>query len=238
MTYDPESLIAILGRVGEMAASEALQLKHDDASVIALCRIENGGAPSLEFGSVRRSHRVLPDIQLFNWEPNPGACFLEIKTYSHAGVLRMLSDGDPNKERHGITVRHYEHFRGISERTKLPVFLGVNDLEIGKLIVSPTPLLDMPKLRCVCRGGCRSANSNLHIPSGRGIQEMQWYFPRSAFSLRYDIATKTIEKLRSLSSVSPTHTISRHGEKRSVPTQGAFSFDTPKRSGGLHGGGK
>lgn len=84
--------------------------------------------------------------------------------------------------------------------TNIPVFLGINELSTGKFIVSPTPLLEMQKLRCACRGGCNSVDEYKHMPSGAGIQEMQWYFARSDFSITYDLSTKAIERLRVLRS--------------------------------------
>lgn len=66
--YQADSIVAITGRAGEEISAGLV--RSDGASVIALCRIEDGGAPSLEFGSVR-SNLVLPDLQVFNWKLAP-----------------------------------------------------------------------------------------------------------------------------------------------------------------------
>lgn len=179
---------AIIGQLGEAAASEAL--RADGASIIALCQIDSGGAPMLERGLVRRDHAVLPDLQAFNWKHSPGATFVEIKTYAEAAHLRKYG-----LRTHGIPVRLYDHYV-TKNNTGLPVHLGINELDTGELRVSAVPLNALPKFACICKGHCDSTNARAHVPSGRGIREMQWYFDREDLSIVYKHSDKTIERLR------------------------------------------
>ncbi len=179
---------AIVGQLGEAAASEAL--RADGASIIALCQIDSGGAPMLEKGLVRRDHAVLPDLQAFNWRGAPGAVFVEIKTYAESREFRKHGIWI-----HGIPVRLYDHYV-TKNNTGLPVYLGINELDTGTLRVSAVPLAELTKYACLCKGRCESTNARAHIPSGRGIKEMQWYFDREDFSIVYKHSDRTIERLR------------------------------------------
>lgn len=198
---------AIVGRLGEEAGSEIL--RADGASVISLCRIDSGGAPMLERGTVRRDNAVLPDLQAFNWEHATGAVFVEIKTYAQSREFRAHGIWI-----HGIPVRLYEHYT-TKNITGLPVFLGVNELDTGTFRVSAVPLHELPKYPCMC-SGCKSGRA--HIPSGRGIQEVQWYFDREDLSIVYKHSDRTIERLRKEHSrLIGGHTQQRHGLDRFPP---------------------
>lgn len=220
MTFD-ERAEAIVGEAGEIAASALL--RADGASTIALCRIDDGGAPLLERGEVRRN-LVLPDIQAFNWRHAAGAvCFLEIKTYAVAPTFRLYGC-----QVHGITVRHFEHFKKLTAETQIPIHLAINELHSGELRVSPVPIVNMAKLPCMCR--CRSVDIDRHVPAGRGIQEAQWYFRRDDFSIVYRHNTKTISRLRALHdqqirpSVQTTHAWAKHA-MREAPRQESLSLE-------------
>lgn len=198
---------AIVGRLGEVAASETL--RADGASVIALCRIDSGGAPMLENGLVRRDHAVLPDLQAFNWRHAAGAAFVEIKTYAQSREFKAHSIWI-----HGIPVRLYDHYTS-KNTTGLPVYLGVNELDTGTLRISAVPLHELTKYKCMC-SGCRAGKQ--HVPFGRGIQEAQWYFDREDLSIVYKHSDKTIERLRRehsrLLGGKQSHTQRRHGLDR------------------------
>ena len=201
---------AIVGRLGEIAAADVM--KADGASTIALCRIDAGGAPMLESGTVRRDHLVLPDLQVFNWKHAPGCRFVEIKTYERAAE---------NKRHecwvHGIPVRLFDHYVANESTTGVPVHLAINELSTGELRISDVPLSQLDRLPCQCRGGCRSCDPRLHTPSTRGIQEMQWYFDREDFSIIYKHSDKTIEHLRRAHRrLIGGHAMQRHGSAHSL----------------------
>lgn len=199
---------AIVGKLGETAAAEIM--RADGASTIALCRIDDGGAPMLQSGEVRRDHRVLPDLQVFNWRQS-GVRFIEIKTYARAAE---------NKRHgcwvHGIPVRLFEHYISNENITGVPVHLAINELDTGELRISDVSLSKLPRLPCQCRGRCQSTNSALHVAPGRGICEMQWYFDREDLTIVYKHNDKTISKLRNEHSrLIRGHAMQRHGTQRS-----------------------
>lgn len=198
---------AMIGKLGEIAASEVMQA--DGASMIALCRIDNGGAPMIERGPVR-GKLILPDFQAFNWKGCP-LCFMEIKTYAESRLNKTNSCMV-----HGIPVRQYNHYCANENDTKVPVYLGVNELDTGELRITEHPLSQLDKLACQCRGGCHSEQASKHIPSGKGIKEMQWYFNRDDFSIVYKHSDKTIDRLRRAHSklFRPGHVYDRHGSDR------------------------
>lgn len=204
---------AIVGKLGELAAGALM--KSDGASVIALCRIDTGGAPVLETGTVR-GRTVLPDFQVFNWSGHRGACFVEIKTYAEARENRIET-----KRRgytvmiHGIPVRLFNEYCENEKRTGLPVFLAINELDTGEMRVSSVPISQLERIPCFCKGGCRSVDARSHVHQGGGIREMQWYFDRDDFSTVYRHSDKTIEKLRDeharlLRPGKPSHALNRH----------------------------
>lgn len=214
MKFD-ERAEAIVGKAGEIAGGALFQ--HDGASTIALCRIDAGGAPLLERGEVRRN-LVLPDLQAFNWRHSSGVvCFLEIKTYAIAPTFRIYGC-----QVHGIAVRHVNHFARLTVETGIPIYLAINELHSGEMRVSPRPLVEMPTLPCFCR--CRSVDLHRHVPSGRGIQEAQWYFRRDDLSIVYRHDTRTITRLRTLHDdnirppIESTHAWQKH-TTREAPRQ-------------------
>jgi hypothetical protein len=195
---------AIVGRLGEIAAAEAMRL--DGASTIALCRIDDGGAPMLETGAVRRDRAVLPDLQVFNLRALPGAIFVEIKTYEQPGT------NEKGRFRtHGIPVRLFNHYVSNENKTGIPVYLAINELDSGELRLSAVPLSKLWKDPCQCRG-CRVGLP--HVANGRGIREPQWYFDRDDFSIVYRHSNKTIETLRREHSrlIKEPHVHRRHGQ--------------------------
>lgn len=209
---------AIIGSLGEAAASEAL--RSDGASIIALCQIDSGGAPMLERGLVRRDHAVLPDLQVFNSPIAPGAFFVEIKTYAESREFRKHGIWI-----HGIPVRLYDHYV-TKNTTGLPVYLGINELNTGTLRISSVPLIELTKYACMCKGRCESTNARAHVPSGRGIREMQWYFDREDLSIVYKHSDKTIERLRREHSARiGSHAWQRHGARDQQPEPRRVSED-------------
>lgn len=177
---------AIIGRLGELAA--AATMRADGASIIALCRIDDGGAPMLESGDVRSDRSVLPDLQVFNLRAAPGAMFVEIKTYAEPGHNK--SGGFLT---HGIPVRLFDHYVANENKTKIPVYLAINEIDSGELRISGLPLSQLWKDPCLCRG-CQSGEG--HIPGKNGIREPQWYFDRDDFSIVYRHSNKTTERLQ------------------------------------------
>lgn len=234
MKFDEKSE-AIVGKAGEIAASALL--RADGASTIALCRIDSGGAPLLERGEVRRN-LVLPDIQAFNWRHGASVvCFLEIKTYAVSPPFRVYGC-----QVHGIAVRHFEHFKKLAIETGIPIYLAINELHSGELRVSPVPIVDMPKLPCMCR--CRSVDVGRHVPKGNGIQEAQWYFRRDDLSIVYRHDTKTISRLRALHdekikpAVEATHAWKKHASREETRQRNLFDLDAVADGGArdpLHG---
>jgi hypothetical protein len=210
---------AIFGSLGEVAGSDLM--KSDGASMMALCRIDTGGAPMLERGAVR-GRSVLPDYQAFNWKAHPGACFVEIKTYAEyrQNHIETRRAGYPVYI-HGIPVRLFDHYLTIENETKLPVFLAVNELNTGKLRVASVTLSSLPKIACSCKGGCRSANAAKHTHVGGGIREMQWYFDRELLSIEYTHSDKTITKLRQAHDrlMRRGHALRRHVDNEPTPAR-------------------
>lgn len=218
---------AIIGRLGEIAASEALRL--DGASTISLCRIDDGGAPMLETGSTRRDHKVLPDLQVFNWKHASGCRFFEIKTYAQSAKNDILSKRQGYECRvHGIPVRLFDHYVSTETTTGAPVHLAINELDTGELRISDVSISKLDRIACQCRGGCRSRNAPKHIPQSRGIKEMQWYFDREDLSIVYRHSDKTIANLRRSHSrqMRPGHIWERHGSDR-TPSPKVMSLDDP-----------
>lgn len=196
---------AIIGRLGEIAAAEVM--RADGASTISLCRIDDGGAPMLESGAVRRDRAVLPDLQVFNLSAIRGACFVEIKTYATS-----IENRRGGFRAHGIPVRLFDHYVANENKTGIPVYLAINELDTGELRISAAPLSALWKDPCQCRG-CRSGSR--HISGRTGITESQWYFDRDDLSIVYRHSDKTIERLRKKHrELIGGHTLQRHGLTR------------------------
>lgn len=208
---------AIVGELGE-AAGAAL-MRADGASMIALCRIDTGGAPVLERGHVigPTGNLVLPDFQAFNWR-GQGVCFVEIKTYAQAALNDKFS-----LRVHGIPVRLFEHYKNVERETGIRVVLGINELDTGELRLCELSITSLSLFPCLCRGGCKSKNSNAHIPSRTGIREMQWYFDRDEFPIVYKHEKRTIERLRKEHSrLLGGHASQRHGDRLAATSDPAF----------------
>ena len=199
---------AIVGKLGEIAAAEIM--RSDGASTISLCRIDDGGAPMLERGDVRRDHRILPDLQVFNWRRG-GACFIEVKTYE-----RTVRNRRKGVWVHGIPVRQFDHYISNEQLTGLPVYLGVNEIDTGELRISDVPLSKLDRIECTCRGGCDSVHAAKHVPPPTGIKEMQWYFDREDLSIVYEHSKRTIDRLRDehAKKIRRGHVFRRHGAVR------------------------
>ena len=180
----------IVGELGEAAGASLM--REDGASMIALCRIDTGGAPVLERGKTSAPSRnlVLPDFQAFNWR-GQSACFVEIKTYAQSAHNKKFG-----LRIHGIPVRLYEHYRKVELDTGLRVVLGVNELDTGELRLTEQSITAIARFPCICKGRCESVNSNVHVPNLRGIREMQWYFDRDDFTIVYRHSSRTIDTLR------------------------------------------
>lgn len=221
---------AIIGRLGEIAAAEAM--RSDGASTIALCRIDTGGAPMLETGSVRKDRSVLPDLQVFNLKAIPGAIFVEIKTYAKPG-----ENVNGGFLAHGIPVRLFDHYVANESKTGIPVYLAINELDSGELRISSVPLSQLWKDPCQCRG-CRSGSA--HISSGHGIREAQWYFDRDDLSIVFRHSDKTIKRLRDehsrliKRSTKRGHVLQRHVDnapapRPRLPPPGVVGYTRPDR---------
>lgn len=199
----------IVGRLGAIAGAAAM--RADGASVISLCRIDDGGAPMLEQGTTRRDALVLPDLQIFNWKHAPGCRFVEIKTYERAAENRRHSCWV-----HGIPVRLFNHYVANEQATGVPVHLAINELDTGELRISDVPISELTRLECQCRGHCVSLDAAQHVPSKTGIREMQWYFDREDFPIVYKHSDKTISEIRDAHSrqIRRNHAWQRHGVDR------------------------
>jgi len=199
----------IVGELGEAAGASLM--REDGASMIALCRIDTGGAPVLERGKTSAPSKslVLPDFQAFNWR-GQSACFVEIKTYAQSAHNKKFG-----LQVHGIPVRLFEHYRNVEKETGLRVVLGVNELDTGALILSERSITELTKFPCLCRGGCKSVNSNMHISPSHGIREMQWYFDREEFPVAYKHSDRTVQRLRDASQkLQRGHVWGRHTESK------------------------
>jgi hypothetical protein len=173
---------AILGRIGEEVA--ARELRRDGFGVIASFKFSGNDseAPAIEFDACRE---IVPDLDVCQ---RGDRFWIEVKTYktwwpNHVHRIDV----------HGVLVRHYDNYVAVERRTGSKVFLAINELRSGYLIVSDVPLSQMERYACLC--GCKS-NPSLHRPSIRNPRA-QWYFNRADFTSRYRFDTKTIDLLRS-----------------------------------------
>lgn len=216
---------ATLGRLGEICA--AREFKRDQFRVIASYKFSGANdneAPALEAEGIRE---ITPDLDVCK-EGN--RVWIEVKTYA-----RPFPNHTHKCDVHGILVRHFDNYVSVERSTGSNVFLAINELSSGWLIVSDRPLSQMPKIACLC--GCKS-DPRRHR-STPGNPHAQWYFDRADFTSRYRFDDKTIEHLRSEHArlIAPRTPTPHH---RPDPAQQSLFTDlgTTKRSGGLHGGDK
>jgi hypothetical protein len=208
---------AIIGRLGELAA--AREFRRDGAGVIASFKYsgENDNeAPALELEDCRE---ILPDLDVCK---RGQRCWIEIKTYSHAEYNRTY-----RCTVHGISTRHYDNYVAVEERTGSAVYLAINELDTGLLIVTNRPLSQMQKYPCLC--GCKSQPALCRVRRSKGNNYPQWYFDRDTFTARYRFDDKTIQHLRGERDrlLKPSHVLQRHGSERRVYAQGLLSFEQP-----------
>lgn len=193
---------AIIGRLGEIAA--AREFRRDGHGVLASYMFSGTGddeAPALETEDQRV---IVPDLDISKLGRR---CWIEIKTYARAAWNR--------RNRclvHGIAVRSFNHYVACEMRTGSDVFLAVNELDTGLLVVSNRTISAMQKIACLC--GCESNPARHHRSSEN--PHSQWYFDRDTFTARYRFDTKTIEHLRAEHArlIKSTHVEARHGSQR------------------------
>lgn len=204
---------AVFGRLGEIVA--AREFRRDGHGVIASFQYSGAAddrAPVLELEDRRE---ILPDLDTCK---RGSRCWIEVKTYAHAEYNRTYRCSV-----HGIAVRHFENYVAVEQRTGSAVYLAINELDSGLLIVSNRPLSQMQKYPCLC--GCKSAG-DCRIRRSKGAQYPQWYFDRDTFTSRYRFDDRTITQLRTEHErlVVP-HVERRHGSEREPTRQGSLFGD-------------
>ena len=113
-----------IGMKGEQIVRD--WLKDQGFLVVPTSLIENGGAPALE-GFLQR--HVLPDNLAFK---DGQGRWVEVKTKSKPTLHR-----NTNTWEHGLAFRLWCAYREVEEKTKLPGWLAVVEIESGYLLLAP-----------------------------------------------------------------------------------------------------
>jgi hypothetical protein len=211
---------AIVGQLGEKAASA--ELRRHGASVIASYQFsgrDDDHAPVLEF---ERAGVVLPDLDV---SQRGRRRWIEVKTYERAAWNTTAGCYV-----HGIPVRLFDAYAKVEQETGSEVYLAIVEITSGEMIIGDRPLSQMKRYPCLCEGRCRSIRADRHIPPTSGIAEMQWYFDRDEFTIRYRLADKAITSIRSAHGDlirGRGHAQRRHGENRETQRAGALAERPP-----------
>lgn len=204
----------VIGRLGEVAAAN--EFRSDGYGVIASYKYngKDTEAPALELSDRRE---ILPDLDTCKAGRRR---WIEIKTYAQAIWNRTLGI-----HVHGITCRHFENYVAVELETGSEVWLAINELDSGLLVISSKPISAMRRYGCLC--GCGSDPNIRHRVTQRNPVP-EWYFDRADFWSRYRFKDKTIERLRSEHD-RLGHVLHRHAPRRYTnrvpPPQ---LFDVPK----------
>lgn len=173
---------AMFGRLGEICA--AREFRRDGFGVIASFKYsgaDDNEAPAIE---VENRREIVPDLDIC---ARGERFWVEVKTYKEAAWNRRYRCWT-----HGISVRHFDNYLAVEQRTGSAVFLAINELGSGSLLMSARPISEMQKYPCLC--GCESAPARCRLRDRRGYPE--WYFDRDTFRTRYTYSSKTIQELR------------------------------------------
>src|SRR5690606_29266043 len=95
---------------------------------------------------------------------------------------------------HGIPVRSFDNYCAIEKRTGSAVFLAVNELSSGQLLMTARPLSQMQQYACGC--GCEQNPDRCRARAGQPVSRRrmypQWYFDRDTFTARFRFDTRTV----------------------------------------------
>ena len=175
---------AMFGRIGEMVAAHAFRC--DGFGVICSFKISSESddeAPTIELENRRE---ILPDLDI---SKRGERAWVEVKTFKSAAWNRTMKC-----HVHGVARRLFDNYVAVEDQTGSDVYLAVNELDAGMLIMSNRPLSAMQKYSCLC--GC-GGDVTKHRESGHGVRGPQWYFDRDTFTARYRFSDSTLEFLRS-----------------------------------------
>ena len=101
-------------------------LSEHDYMVLSASQIEDGGAPMLRG---KEEKIILPDN--LTWK-NGVAKWVEVKTKSFA----TLHHNPPHRWEHGISLRLWYHYMAIQEKTQIPVYIALVQLDKKLLLLS------------------------------------------------------------------------------------------------------
>lgn len=232
---------AVFGRLGEQIVARRYQ--RDGWGILASFKFsgENDNeAPAIEIDDGERE--ITPDLDA---SKGGRRIWIEVKAYARAAQNDTLTRRAGHVVKvHGLPVRLMNNYRAVEARSGNPVYLAIVELDTRRILVSPSPITEMTPHSCLC--GCGSLRpERCRIRQARGNQYPQWYWERDRFDEIGVVSEHEFRLLeiahRRLPAPAPIervpHALRRHDPARAEkPIQSAFSFDTPKRGGGLHGG--
>ena len=118
-----------MGRLGEIVASR--EFKRDGFGVIASFKFSGESDDEAPAIDIEDRREIVPDLDLCK----QGQRFwVEVKTYAEPAWNRRYGC-----RVHGILVRHFDNYVAVEERTGSSVFLAINELDSGLLIMSSKP---------------------------------------------------------------------------------------------------
>ncbi len=207
----------IVGQLGEQIV--AREYRRDGWGVIASYKFSGANdneAPAIEIDDGARE--ITPDLDV---SKGGSRIWIEVKTHERpgeAGKLRMQT--------HGVSVRLFNNYVAVEQRSGNPVYLAIVELATKEILITPRPLSQMIKFPCLC--GCKSTEAAKRCTARPGDHRYpQWYFNREDFVVRGVVDNRAFtlldEKHRALRD---GHAYQRHGAPRSqARISGVFEYE-------------